>query len=43
MFPHAKIALKCVLVMPGKPGKQVMTTGVITQANYIKKNWFRAA
>lgn len=38
IFPHAKIALKCVPVMPGKPGKQIMTTGVITKPNYVQRN-----
>lgn len=38
VFPHAKIALKCVPVMPGKPGKQIMTTGVITKPNYVQRN-----
>ena len=37
-FPHAKIALKSIPVMPGAPGKQIMTTGVVTKANYIQKN-----
>ncbi len=30
VLPHAKIALKAVPVMPGAPGKQIMTTGVAT-------------
>jgi Bacterial regulatory protein, Fis family len=38
VFPHAKIALKCIPSMPGTPGKQIMTTGVVTKPNYIKKN-----
>jgi hypothetical protein len=38
IFPHAKIALKSVPVMPGKPGKQIMTTGVVTQSNYVQRN-----
>jgi hypothetical protein len=38
VFPHAKIALKSVPVMPGRPGKQIMTTGVITKPNYVQKN-----
>lgn len=38
IFPHAKIALKCVPVMPSKPGKVIMTTGVITKPNYIQRN-----
>jgi hypothetical protein len=38
VFPHAKIGLKCVPTMPGRPGKQIMTTGVISRANYIRKN-----
>ena len=38
IFPHAKIALKCVPVMPGRPGKAIMTTGVITKPNYIQRN-----
>ncbi len=38
IFPHAKIALKCVPVMPGKPGKQIMTTGVATVENYVQRN-----
>lgn len=38
VFPHAKIALQCVPVMPGRPGKQLMTTGVVTKPNYIDKN-----
>lgn len=38
VFPHAKIALKCVPVMPGALGKQTMTTGVATHANYVDRN-----
>lgn len=38
IFPHAKIALKCVPVMPGRQGKAIMTTGVITKPNYIQRN-----
>jgi hypothetical protein len=38
VFPHAKIALKAVPVVSGKPGKQIMTTGVMTLPNYIDKN-----
>lgn len=38
VMPHAKIALKCVPVMPGRPGKAIMTTGVITKANYVQRN-----
>ena len=38
VFPHAKIALKSVPVMPGRPGKQIMTTGVVTRANYVQRN-----
>ncbi|MFH1554301.1 MAG: helix-turn-helix domain-containing protein [Pseudomonadota bacterium] len=38
VFPHAKIALRCVPVMPGAPGKQIMTTGVVTQPNYVQRN-----
>lgn len=38
IFPHAKIALKCVPTMPGKPGKQVMSTGVVTKENYVQRN-----
>jgi len=38
IFPHAKIALKSVPVMPGRPGKQIMTTGVITKPNYVQRN-----
>jgi hypothetical protein len=38
VFPHAKIALKCVPVMPNAPGKQIMTTGVATRPNYIQRN-----
>jgi hypothetical protein len=38
VFPHAKIALKAVPAMPGRPGKQIMTTGVMTKPNYIAKN-----
>jgi hypothetical protein len=38
IFPHAKIALKCVPVMPGRPGKAIMTTGVITRPNYVQRN-----
>lgn len=38
IFPHAKIALKSIPVMPGRPGKQIMTTGVVTQENYVQRN-----
>lgn len=38
VLPHAKIALRCVPVMPGRPGKQIMTSGVITKPNYIQRN-----
>lgn len=38
VFPHAKIALKAVPVMPGAPGKQIMTTGVVTVENYVQRN-----
>ena len=38
IFPHAKIALKCVPTMPGSPGKQILTTGVTTVPNYIQRN-----
>ena len=38
IFPHAKIALKSVPMMPGKMGKQIMTTGVITKPNYVQRN-----
>lgn len=38
IFPHAKIALKSVPVMPGRPGKQIMTTGVVTVENYVQRN-----
>lgn len=38
VFPHAKIALRCVPTMPGAPGKQVMTTGVVTVQNYVQRN-----
>lgn len=38
IFPHAKIAMKCVPVMPNKPGKVIMTTGVITKPNYVQRN-----
>ena len=38
IFPHAKIALKSVPVMPGRPGKQILTTGVVTKPNYVQRN-----
>jgi hypothetical protein len=38
IFPHAKIALKSIPVMPSRFGKQIMTTGVITKQNYIQRN-----
>lgn len=38
IFPHAKIALKCIAMMPGAPGKQIMTTGVVTKPNYVQRN-----
>lgn len=38
IFPHAKIALKCVPTLLGKHNKQIMTTGVITKPNYIQRN-----
>lgn len=38
IFPHAKIALKSIPVMPGRPGKQIMTTGVATIENYVQRN-----
>lgn len=38
VFPHAKIALRAVPVMPGAPGKQIMTTGVVTLPNYVQRN-----
>jgi hypothetical protein len=38
IIPHAKIALKSVPVMPGAACKQVMTTGVVTAANYVARN-----
>jgi hypothetical protein len=38
VFPHAKIALRSVPVMPGAPGKQIMTTGVVTTENYVQRN-----
>ena len=38
VFPHAKIALKSIPVMPGRPGKQIMTTGVATVENYVQRN-----
>lgn len=38
IFPHAKIALRSVPTMPGKPGKQIMTTGVVTRPNYVQRN-----
>lgn len=38
IFPHAKIALKSIPVMPEHAGKQIMTTGVITKPNYIQRN-----
>jgi hypothetical protein len=38
VFGHAKISLKSVPVMPGSPGKQIMTTGVVTQPNYVERN-----
>jgi hypothetical protein len=38
IIPHAKIALKCIPTMPGKRPKQIMTTGVITQPNYVQRN-----
>lgn len=38
IFPHAKIALRSIPVMPGRPGKQIMTTGVVTRENYVQRN-----
>lgn len=38
VFPHAKIALKSIPVVVGRPGKQIMTTGVITRPNYVQRN-----
>lgn len=38
IFPHAKIALRSVPTMPGKPTKQIMTTGVATVENYVQRN-----
>jgi len=38
VFPHAKIALKTIPVMPGRRAKQIMTTGVVTLPNYVERN-----
>lgn len=38
IFPHAKIALRSVPTMPGRPAKQIMTTGVATVENYVQRN-----
>ncbi|WP_306147268.1 MULTISPECIES: hypothetical protein [unclassified Roseibium] len=38
VFPHAKIALETVPVMPGRRPKQIMTSGVVTLPNYVQRN-----
>lgn len=38
VFPHARIALKSVPRVARAPSKQIMTTGVITRANYVQRN-----
>lgn len=37
VFPHAKIALITVPTLVGAMPKQIMTTGCVTQPNYIRK------
>jgi hypothetical protein len=37
IFPHCKIALESVPVMPGTPAKFIYTTGCLTARNYIQK------
>ncbi|MBO6507416.1 MAG: hypothetical protein JJ979_02835, partial [Roseibium sp.] len=38
VFPHAKIALETVPSMPSRRPKQLMTSGVVTVANYVQRN-----
>lgn len=37
VFPHTKVHLESVPTMKHRPAKQIMTTGVITRPNYIRK------
>lgn len=38
IFPHPKLSLKSIPVMPHDPPKVIMTTGSVTEPNFIQKN-----
>lgn len=37
VFPHPRISLKSIPTMFSSPAKQIMTTGAVTEKNYIQK------
>lgn len=37
IFPHPRISLKSIPTMFSSPAKQIMTTGAVTERNYIQK------